>query len=142
MADNQRTRRVAEFVQREISQILLRQVKDPRVRNLNISAVHVNRDLSVAKIFYTLLDLDLIQADAEQKQQHILQAQNGLEKATGFIRSLLARSLHMRSVPKLVFLYDESVDRAEKMTRLIEQAIAADAVTQQQHLERDKNDSE
>jgi len=57
MADSNRIRRIGELIQREIALLLQRDIKDPRVKKISISAVKVNRDLSVAKVYYTLLDI-------------------------------------------------------------------------------------
>lgn len=120
MADQQRIRRLGEYIQREVAQIIQREVKDPRVKSLNISAVQVNRDLSLARVYYTLLSL---QGDQQQLQQ---QAQAGLEKASGFIRYLLGKDMKIRSVPKLLFIYDQSTQYGNYMSELIDTVIKKD----------------
>ena len=128
MADVQRIRRIGELIQRELAGLLQREVKDPRVKNLIISAVEVNRDLSVAKVFYTCLDSGMTEDSAEL----IKRAQQGLEKAGGFIRHLLGQRIQIRSVPKLYFIYDQSTERGNYMSHLIDEIIEKDEQKQYQ----------
>jgi ribosome-binding factor A len=145
MADFNRTRRIGELIQREIAQMLQREIKDPRVKNVSISAVKVNRDLSIAKVFYTLFDTlggkgssDENSTDedvAKEKRLELLaKAKEGLDKASGFIRHSLGKKIQLRKVPKLDFRYDESILRGANMSQLIDQVIANDVKT---HIEVD-----
>lgn len=79
---------------------------------LTISSVDVSRDLSVAKIYYTLFDND-------EKSE----TQQGLQASSGFLRRQLSRSLTMRSVPELRFIYDDSVEQGNRMSALIDDAM-------------------
>ena len=108
-----RSYRVADHIQRELAQIIRFQVKDPRISELmTIASVVVSRDLSVAKVYYTLLDA------AEQKQ-----TQEGLVKCSGFLRRKLSAGLSMRSVPTLKFYFDDSVERGNELSALIDDAV-------------------
>ncbi len=108
-----RSYRVADHIQRELSQILRFQVKDPRISEmLTISSVVVSKDLSVARVYYTLLD------EAQQEQTY-----EGLQKCSGFLRRKLSESLTMRSVPTLKFFFDDSVERGNELSALIDQAV-------------------
>ena len=79
---------------------------------LTIAAVEVSRDLSIARVYYSLLDA------AEQKQ-----TQQGLEHSAGFLRKKLSDVLSMRAVPTLRFYYDDSVERGNEMSALIDAAV-------------------
>ncbi len=111
--DYPRSYRVADHIQRELAGIIRLQVKDPRISEmLTIAAVEVSRDLSVARVYYSLLD------SAEQKQ-----TQQGLERSAGFLRKKLSDVLSMRAVPALRFYYDDSVERGNEMSALIDAAV-------------------
>lgn len=110
-----RNRRVGEQLQRELAQLLQFESKDPRVAGVTVQAVQVSKDLSVAKVYYTIMGKD---ASAE--------AQTGLEKAAGFLRRELGHRLVMRHVPSLVFKYDDSIERGSSLSQLIDEAVASD----------------
>lgn len=112
-----RTDRVAQQIQRELAELVRLEVNDPRVRLVTITAVEVANDYSHAKIFFTRLD---------GKHE---EAQQGLERAAGFLRSQLARSLKLRVMPQLHFVYDESVERGSRLSQLIDDAVASDKHT-------------
>jgi len=114
MVNFSRTDRIAQQIQRELAELLRLQINDPRVRLVTITGVEVARDFSHAKIFFTRLD---------GKHDEALQ---GLDHASGFIRSQLAHSLKLRVMPQLHFVYDESVERGSKLSQLIDQAVASD----------------
>ena len=111
--DYPRSFRVADHIQRELAGIIRLQVKDPRISEmLTIANVEVSRDLSLARVYYTLLDA------AEQKQTQL-----GLENSAGFLRKKLSDVLSMRAVPALRFYYDDSVERGNHMSALIDAAV-------------------
>jgi ribosome-binding factor A len=106
-----RSVRVAEQMQRELAYLLQFEVKDPRVNRVTITAVEVTGDMAHAKIFY----------NAEQANEKI---QQGLEKASGYLRTQIAKSMLLRTVPQLHFVYDASLDNGIKMSKLIDEALA------------------
>ncbi len=114
MANFARTERVAQQMQREIAELVRLEINDPRVRLVTITGVEVASDYSHAKIFFTRLD-----------GKHD-EAQQGLEHAGGFLRSQLARSLKLRVMPQLHFVFDASVERGSHLSQLIDQAVASD----------------
>ena len=114
MANFARTDRVAQQMQREIAELVRLQINDPRVRLVTITGVDVAGDYSHAKVYFTRLD---------GKQEEALL---GLERAAGFIRSQLARSIKLRVMPQLHFVYDSSVERGSHLSQLIDQAVASD----------------
>ena len=111
-----RSERVADFIKREVSLLLQRELRDPRVSNANVNAVIVSRDMSMAKIYVTFFDKET----AEEAKQAV-EVLNG---AAGFIRSQVASQHSMRSTPKLRFYFDDSVRQGEHLSNLIDRAIA------------------
>jgi len=110
-----RTRRVGEQIQRELSELIRKEVGDPRVGMVTINAVEVSRDLGHAKVFVTVMD--------EERKDESLAA---LGRAAGFLRGALGRRMFIRTVPQLHFHYDESVTRGARLSSLIDQAVADD----------------
>lgn len=104
-----RTDRVAEMIQRKLAQIIPKEVKDPRLTGfVTISAVKVAADMGHAKVYFTVLNDDKKTATA------ILNA------AASYLRSALARSITLRTVPQLHFIYDESIEYGQRLSRLID----------------------
>ncbi|MBI1424351.1 MAG: 30S ribosome-binding factor RbfA [Gammaproteobacteria bacterium] len=112
--DFARTDRVAEQILRELAELIRLEVKDPRVRMVTLTAVEVTADYSHARIYYTTLE----GTDGKVQQ--------GLERASGFLRSQLAHAMKLRIIPQLHFLYDASVERGARLSQLIDQAVASD----------------
>jgi len=112
--ENPRARRIAEQIRQELADILWREMKDPRVAGVTLTAVEVTRDLEHAKVWFTVLSGD--QAEVEKALQH----------ASGFLRTELAHRMRMRLVPKLTFQFDESVTRGAHLSELIDQAVEED----------------
>lgn len=104
-----RTDRIAEMMQRKLAQIIQQEIKDPRMPAfITISAVSVTRDLGHAKIYFTALNDEAKMADS------ILNA------AASYLRTALARTLTLRTVPQLHFVYDESIEYGRRLSRLID----------------------
>lgn len=114
-----RTQRVGDFLQQELAQLLQREVRDPRVQMVSVTGVDVSRDLTHAKVFFTQLGVDSAESAATTAAV--------LNKAAGFLRSELARSATMRTVPRLHFRFDESVGRGRDMEALIREVREVDA---------------
>jgi ribosome-binding factor A len=112
--DFSRAERVADQLQRNLSELIRLEVKDPRVSLVTVTSVEVSRDLSYAKVYVTSL------AQAHTAQETVL----GLQRAAGFLRSQLARGMKLRTVPQLQFVYDTSVERGIRLSTLIDEAIA------------------
>ncbi|MCW8398891.1 30S ribosome-binding factor RbfA [Legionella sp. PATHC038] len=105
-----RTDRVAEMIQRKLAQIIPMEVKDPRLTGfVTISAVKVAADLGHAKVYFTVLN------DDKKMVTAILNA------AASYLRSALARSITLRTVPQLHFVYDESIEYGQRLSRLIDE---------------------
>jgi ribosome-binding factor A len=115
--DFSRAARIADQIQRDLSDLFRQELKDPRVGLVTITAVEVSRDLSHAKVYVTSL------AEAESTEQSV----QALQHAAGFLRSQLARTLNVRTVPQLHFVYDVSVERGVRLSHLIDEAVAGSA---------------
>ena len=111
-----RNQRLGAQIQRTLSELLRFEVKDPSLAKVSLTSVDLTRDLSVAKIYFSLLD----PADDPQP------ALTGLARAAGFLRSNLGRALKIRHVPELRFLHDDSIRHGAEISRLIDDATRAD----------------
>lgn len=114
-----RTQRIGDQIQRELAQLIRREVKDPRVGLVTVTAVDVSRDVGHAKIFITVM--------GEESREDIAQSIKVLNHAAGFLRMQLGKEMKLRSVPQLHFHYDESVTRGAHLSALIERAVAEDS---------------
>ena len=104
-----RPEKLGDLMQRELSDLLQRELRDPRVGMITITGVDVSPDLSHAKVFFTILE--------KEKLQDTLA---GLKRSAGFLRSQLARRIKLYTTPELRFVYDESVERGDRLSRLID----------------------
>ena len=105
--------RVADQIQRDLTELIARELKDPRVGMVTIQAVEVTPDYAHAKVFFRMLTGDPV-ACAE-----------GLNQAAGFLRAGLFKRLHIHTVPTLHFHFDRTTERAADMNALIAQAVAS-----------------
>ena len=112
-----RSDRVADAIQRYLANMIQHEVRDPRVGLVNINDVTVSRDMAYAKVYVTQVGGD---QDASRKSVE------ALNNAAGFLRTLLARELDMRTVPKLQFYYDHTSVRGQELSSLIDRAVASD----------------
>jgi ribosome-binding factor A len=112
-----RSDRVGDALQRLLSEVIRDEIRDPRAAMVNVNAVDVVRDLSVAKVYITVVGGDEVACE---------QAAEVLNNAAGFLRSHVSRALTMRSSPRLQFFYDVTTHRAQALSGLIDKAIAAD----------------
>lgn len=110
-----RSQRMAEQIRRDLADIVRDELKDPRMGLLSFTAVKLNRDLSNAIIYCSVME--------DEKQAETLDT---LNRAAGFLRSKLARRIRARTVPSLKFVNDDSVSRGAAMENLIRKAVASD----------------
>ena len=104
---------VADQIQRDLAELIARELKDPRVGMVTIQSVEVTPDYAHAKVFFSLL-----QGDPAQTQE-------GLNQAAGFLRAGLFKRLHIHTVPTLHFVFDRTTERAADMNALISKAVAS-----------------
>jgi ribosome-binding factor A len=109
-----RNARIADQIQRELAELIREEVRDPRVQMLTLTGVELSRDQSHAKVFFTVL------GTPEQAEA----CGQGLGRSAGFLRAGLAHRLTTRKVPELHFVFDESVERGVRLSRLIDEAVA------------------
>ena len=110
-----RSVKVADQIQRDLTELIARELKDPRVGMVTIQSVEVTPDYAHAKVYFSLLVGDPVQC-AE-----------GLNQAAGFLRSGLFKRLHIHTVPTLHFQNDRTPERAADMNALIARAVASRA---------------
>ena len=115
-----RTQRIGDQMQRELSQLIQREIKDPRVGLVTVTAVEVSRDLSNAKVFVTVMGREADDASAVEESRKVLQG------AAGFLRMQLGKAMQLRTIPQLRFHYDASIRRGVELSALIERAVAED----------------
>lgn len=110
--DYQRSERVGELLTEVIAEVLREEIRDPRVTSVTITGAKVTKDLRQARIYFTTL------GGAAANKESVL---SGLKSALGFIRSRVGKQLNLRYVPAIEFLYDDSVDEAERIDKLLKQ---------------------
>jgi ribosome-binding factor A len=110
--DHQRSERVGELLTEVIAEVLREDIRDPRVTGVTITAARVTKDLRQARIYFTIL------GGAAENKDSVLA---GLKSALGFIRSKIGKQLKLRFVPAIEFFYDQSVDEAERIEKLLRQ---------------------
>ncbi|MGD2135568.1 MAG: 30S ribosome-binding factor RbfA [Gemmatimonadales bacterium] len=109
-AHRHRPERVAALIQETLAEALTTRVKDPRVGFVTVTGVDVASDYSVATVGVSVL------GDEEEKAQ----AMEGLDSASGFLRSLLARTLTLRTTPELRFVLDRGIEHAARINRILD----------------------
>lgn len=107
----QRSDRVAEQVRRDLADLLRTELKDPRVGMISLTSVELTPDYAHAKVFFTTLNAD-----------HLPEIEQGLKRASGFLRRELGRRIHIHTLPELHFIYDNSLERGSSLSQLIDQA--------------------
>ena len=108
-----RSYKVADQIQRDLSELIARELKDPRVGMVTLQGVEVTPDYAHAKVFFSLLIGDPVETQA------------ALNQAAGFLRNGLFKRLHIHTVPTLHFVFDRTSERAADMSALIAKAVAS-----------------
>ncbi|GIX22155.1 MAG: ribosome-binding factor A [Gammaproteobacteria bacterium] len=112
-----RQQRVGDQIQRELAELIRREVKDPRLHPLaTVSEVRVSADLGHARVYVSVLGDEAAARDSVDALNH----------AAGYLRGLLGRRLHLRTIPQLKFIHDTSAERGQRLSALIAEAVAAD----------------
>ena len=114
--ESNRPRRVGHLLQREVADLIRREVGDPRAQLVTITSVDVSPDLKQARVYFTCLDGAANTKEVEKVLNH----------ATGYLRHHLKSRLSLRSIPHLRFVYDESVERGSRISELIDRALHRD----------------
>lgn len=109
MAQGSRPERVADQIRKELSELVARQVHDPGIGFLTITHVKMTPDLQHARVYYTVIGDDKARKDA----------QRALGRASGFLRRQIGSRVRLRTVPDLTFFYDESIERQDRIERIM-----------------------
>ena len=114
-SDFKRSDRIAEMIQRKLSQIIQQEIKDPRMPTfVTISSVKVTSDLGHAKVYFTVL------------YNEVGETATILNAAASYLRTALARTITVRTVPQLHFIYDESIEYGRRLSKLIDDVNASE----------------
>lgn len=105
-----RADRVADQIRMEVADILMRKIKDPRVRSVTVTDVELTADLRIAHVFVTTMETDAAERDVFA----------GLAKASGFVRAELGRRLTLRYLPEVIFKKDVSGPRGDRVLELLD----------------------
>jgi ribosome-binding factor A len=108
MLPGRRASRVGDLILREIADLVMTRVKDPRVKKTTVTGILVSKDLRYARVYYSLIG----------DEQEILEAQRGLDSAKGFIKREIALRMDLKYVPDLVFKHDPSLAVGDHMEKL------------------------
>ena len=115
-----RQARVADRIREILARLIREEVRDPRVGFVTVTGVDMSPDLRHARVFYRVLGSD---TDPDR-------AQLGLERAVGYIQSVVGRELRLRYTPELCFVFDPSLERAERVDQLLAES-AADGTSEE-----------
>ena len=110
-----RSYQVADQIQRDLAELIARELKDPRVGMVTLQGVEVTPDYAHAKVHFSVLNGDPVKTG------------EGLNQAAGFLRNGLFKRLHIHTVPTLHFLFDRTTERASDMNALIAKAVSSRA---------------
>ncbi len=124
---SRRQRRVAELIHRELSLLLMLDAGDPRLADVTITAVDITPDLQLARVFFTVLGDD----------DRLSEAQAGLQRATGYLRTQLAARVQLRLIPHLVFELDKSAAYGRRIDELLDELADSSPRSNVEQEERD-----
>ena len=113
---SQRAQRVGQEIQRELADLLVNEVKDPRVPRVTVTEVEVTADLSHATVRFS----------DQAGKAHAQETVAALSRTAGYLRSALGQRLNLYSVPQLHFVYDDSIEEGMRLSQLIDRAVAED----------------
>ncbi len=111
-----RVERVAEAMRAVIAELLLRDIKDPRIGMITLTTVEVSPDLKHAKVYFTSV------SDAAGRERSL----SGLRSAAGFIKAQVGRRLQLRYAPEITFIFDPTVEVADRLSNLLKDARSKD----------------
>lgn len=111
-----KSKKTASLFQREISKIILEEIKDPHIKNVTITDCDVTNDLSFAKVYFTVLDRDVTE-----------EVKKALNKASNYIEVTLSKHIDIRKMPKISFHEDTSIEYGEKIDKKLEELAKKEA---------------
>ena len=110
MLPGRRANRVGDLILREVADLVMTKVKDPRVKKITVTGISVSKDLRYARVYYSLIG----------DEQEILDAQKGLDSAKGFIKREIGLRMDLKYVPDIVFKHDPSLAEGDHMEKLFQ----------------------
>jgi ribosome-binding factor A len=110
MLPGRRANRVGDLILREIAELLMTRVKDPRVKKTTVTGIFVSKDLRYARVYYSVIG----------DEQQIMETQKGLDSATGFIKREIGLRMDLKYVPDIVFKHDPSLAVGDHMEKLFQ----------------------
>ncbi|MBN1847331.1 MAG: 30S ribosome-binding factor RbfA [Deltaproteobacteria bacterium] len=120
MLAGKRATRVGDQILKEIADLLIRKIKDPRIKGVTLTGIDLSDDLRHAKVYYSLM--------GDKTGMERIQA--GLDSAKGFIKREIGLRLHLRYIPEILFRYDSTLEMGDQMEKLF-QKIKRDAVDEE-----------
>jgi ribosome-binding factor A len=115
--DYKRKDRVGDLLRHEISQILFRDIKDPRIGFVTITGVEVSDDLKEARVYYSVVGTE------EEKKA----TEKGLRSSVNYIRNELRKVLDLKHIPNLTFRFDASIEYGDRIERLLKEIKASES---------------
>ena len=103
--------KINQRIKREIGEIVLKELKDPRLEFVTITQVEVSRDLQHAKVYFSVLG----------NKEQVKKAQAGLESARGFVRKLIGARVRLRYTPEVEFFYDETIEYSARIEAALQE---------------------
>lgn len=125
LAKGFRKERINETIKEIISELILYEIKDPRVGMVTITGARISNDLSSAKVYFSVM------GDEAARKESL----EGLRSASAFMRRKIGTELDVRTSPELTFLYDDSLDRAERIERKLREAGVSDSTRPEEQAE-------
>ncbi|MCG6881354.1 MAG: 30S ribosome-binding factor RbfA [Deltaproteobacteria bacterium] len=116
MLPGKRSVRVGDVILREVALLLLEKVRDPRVKGVTLTGIHLSDDLKQARIYYSVMG----------DETRVLKAQSGLDSAKGFVKREIGRRASLRYIPDITFVYDPSLKTGDHMERIFEKIRTAE----------------
>jgi ribosome-binding factor A len=119
MAQGSRPARIGDAIRQDLTELITRQVRDPGIGFITITHVKVTPDLQMARVYYTTL--------GDEKSRG--QTKRALDRAKPFLRRQVGQRLQLRRVPELEFFFDESIERGDRIERIIQELHTAESDT-------------
>ncbi len=129
--------RIGDQIQKELSHLIMREVKDPRVGMVTINSVRVSKDLGYADIYVSVLSTEELNEESAEVQDTL----KALRSASGFLRGQLGRAMKLRVIPQLRFHFDALQGQSRRIDRLIDQAVGKNPAVRQDDDDNDEQES-
>ena len=111
MLPGKRATRVGDLILREIADVILRRVKDPRLRGATLTGISLSNDMKYAKVYYSTIG----------GEKAIVEVQAGLDSAKGFIKRQIGFRMELKYIPDIVFMHDTSLEKGQRMEKILQE---------------------